>query len=122
MKSYNKTLREFFKDFEIKCKSPKDYEHSLSAVTEVRTAEIYLRNERIMTHATAHLMARGYLDAKVKGYTEKTCCFGAVNPSDPVYSYRFFKIYLDDETSEEDFEDPWRFPTDDDDDDFIGCD
>lgn len=97
MKSYNKTLREFFKDFNI---NSKDHEHALSSVTEVRTAEIYLRNERIMTHATAHLMARGYLDAKVKGYTERNLCFGAVNPSDPVYSYRFFKIYLDDETSD----------------------
>lgn len=114
MKSYNKTLREFFKDFEIKCKSPKDYEHSLPAVTEVRLAEVYLHDKLVFAH--------DYLDAKVKGYTERNLCFGVVNPMDSVYSYKLFEIYLDDETSEEDFEEPWRFPIDEDDDDFIGWD
>ncbi len=95
MKSYNKTLREFFKDFNI---NSKDHEHPLSSVTEVRTAEIFLRGKRVMTSAMAHVSPKGYLDAKVKSYTEKTCCFGAVNPSDPVFSYRFFNVHLDDET------------------------
>ena len=113
MKSYNKTLREFFKDFEIKCKGSKDYEHSLSAVTEVRLAEVYLHDKRVFAH--------DYLDAKVKGYTERNLCFGVVNPMDSVYSYNLFEIYLDDETSEEDFEEPWRFPEDDND-DLIGWD
>ena len=114
MKSYNKTLREFFKDFEIKCKGSKDYEHSLSAVTEVRLAEVYLHDKLVFAH--------DYLDAKVKGYSERNLCFGVVNPMDSVYSYNLFEIYLDDETSEEEVYNGWYFPTEDDDDDFIGWD
>ena len=111
MKSYNKTLREFFKDFNI---NSKDHEHALSSVTEVRLAEVYLHDKLVFAH--------DYLDAKVKGYSERNLCFGVVNPMDSVYSYNLFEIYLDDETSEEDFEEPWRFPIDEDDDDFIGWD
>lgn len=109
MKEYKKTLREFIKDFNL---FKNDTEHSLSSVTEVRLAEVFLRDKRVIVH--------DYLDDKVKGYTEKDLCFGVVKLMDSVYSYKLFEIYLDDETPNHDEETDLLVDVDDD--DLIECD